>query len=808
MTPLLPFPIVALLAAGPAAAAPEPVGAAQAEVALRQVIPLPKEVQLDRRLAVPAGQLALATVGDLGELGRAAAAELAQWCKDHGGVDPTQNADRATFRVLLGLCDEQGRMAGEAVAGADRLAALPNHEQAYAIAPQGEQGLVLTALREPGLYYAAKTLQQLLTADPEAELPTVTVPLLTVVDWPDLAERGEWGGSADEDVEWLSDMKMNLVETHVNLGLDDAGRGTATMPEELLARGQRHAVKIVPIITHLDQVAGTGVFERYPELEAVGDRERWRAQGLMPMCFSQPRATELLGEWMSALAGYPAVTDVCVWLSEEAGGCQCAQCQGQNQFVLETRAALRGWEQARQVRPDLGLRILLTQASYASNELVLAEVPEGVGVTYYHGGLTYDSSRNPMIYPLLTDYAARGRWLGCYPQLTASWRIVCPWSCPQFVHARMTEFVGKGLKCLCGYATPSNRLYDYNVTAAAEWSWNARGRTEAEFTKAWATRRGGAGTPESAAQWAETMGPVSWDVYGSGIPYPWFFGSAAAAIRDRRLPAWGEGMYRYFPNAEHLAQDLATCDRALALADGHQDLALETGAVKGFLQMLESIRVVGETAGDKTELSAAEREQLAQALRDLDAAQDSTCTNLRRWEDTVGPGKGGSRFDDTLAVVEQTATDVAAALEPLGIEDPGKPYRRHEIGGWASDDFRPGQESIRKQWDVTAALAGTGSYEVRFTYTSGWWGLQISRVALCSASRDAPDTLTEVAADQHDGTAAYENKANTYTLTVDQTDPALRYSVVAEISGVTSDGKPEGRQGCNGAVSMCKARKR
>ena len=63
----------------------------------------------------------------------------------------------------------------------------------------------------------------------------------------------------------------------------------------------------------------------------------------------------------------------------------------------------------------------------------------------------------------------------------ASWRIVCPWSGPQFIKYRMTEFVDKNLKCLVGYATPNNRLYDFNVTAAAEWSWNAHGRDERAF---------------------------------------------------------------------------------------------------------------------------------------------------------------------------------------------------------------------------------------------------------------------------------------------------------------------------------------
>ena len=146
------------------------------------------------------------------------------------------------------------------------------------------------------------------------------------------------------------------------------------------------------------------------------------------------------------------------------------------------------WEAAKRVKPDLRLRILLTQGSYQSNDQVLAAVPPEVGITYYDGGRTYNSSREPMIYPLLVKYVRADRWLGCYPQLTASWGVVCPWSGPQFIKARMSEFAAKHLQCLCGYAWPSNRFYEFNVTAAAEWSWNVGGRSEREFSLAWATR--------------------------------------------------------------------------------------------------------------------------------------------------------------------------------------------------------------------------------------------------------------------------------------------------------------------------------
>ena len=143
-------------------------------------------------------------------------------------------------------------------------------------------------------------------------------------------------------------------------------------------------------------------------------------------------------------------------VNSATSNCDCPLCRKNDigQYARETQCLIKAWRIAGKRYPDLKLRILLTQGSYQTNDKVLAEIPPEVGVTYYDGGRTYDSSREPMIYPLLESYVAQGGWLGCYPQLTASWRIVCPWSGPQFIRYRLNEFASKKLQCLCGYATP------------------------------------------------------------------------------------------------------------------------------------------------------------------------------------------------------------------------------------------------------------------------------------------------------------------------------------------------------------------
>ena len=77
------------------------------------------------------------------------------------------------------------------MSNAERLAKLPNSEQAYLIEPLGDDKLVLAALSPKGVYYAAQTMRQLLSRQIGHE--AVSVPLATVTDWPDMARAADCG---------------------------------------------------------------------------------------------------------------------------------------------------------------------------------------------------------------------------------------------------------------------------------------------------------------------------------------------------------------------------------------------------------------------------------------------------------------------------------------------------------------------------------------------------------------------------------------------------------------------------------------
>ncbi len=760
------------------------------------VSPLPKKIAFGETAIVPVAELGV-TLGDgAGDVVATAREQIVTMLEEKTGVRP----EGSGFEILLGVCDERGTIGDLSVPGASELARLKNSDQAYVIRPMGNDRLVVAGLTEQAVFHGAITVKWLLAAGIEGD--TVTIPLARVTDWPDISERGEWGGSANGDIQRFADEKMNLIESHCRLSMADDGRGEGSIGEDFVEEARLHAIKVVPILTHLDQLKGTGIYDTYPELKGIGGTSTALGGRVMAPCASKPKFTEILGDWLASLATMKGVDTVCCWLSEHHVQCGCDDCQQVGQYVLEAQSLVKGWENARKQHPDLKLRILLTQGSYTSNAQVIAATPPEVQITYYDGGRTYDSSRDEMIYPLLEEYTASGRWLGCYPQLTASWRIVCPWSGPQFIRYRMQEFVEDGLECLCGYATPHNDLYDFNVAAASEWSWNSTGRDEVEFGTAWATRRG-LPEPGAVAAWAEMLGPVGWDVYGSRVPYSAFFGGAGRMIADRQQPKLGEGMFRCFPTQARFNIDLATCDAALGLARdavGEPMLIAETEALRGYVTMLKELYTIASMYASSHLPDDAARQALQDAVTRLAQASMDTTDALREWEVAASGGNhyGGSRFGDTVDVNAKTVSEVAAALAPLGITDPSAASRERVAGTWVSDDFEEG-ERVTKRFDVTELLDGAGTYQIHFKYTSGWWGTNIHRAAL------AVDE-TEVAADEHVGMAAYASAANVYTLVVEEHDEGATYTLVIDIKGVASRGRPADRQGCNGEVSVRKVR--
>jgi len=711
-----------------------------------------------------------------------------------------------------------------------KLAKLPNREQAYCIRPVGDNRLVLTALDEAGVYYAVQTLRQLLES--KFDKGSVTIPLVSVTDWPDMPERGGWRfslyGWYNTLIERMGAHKINMFEENPGFSVTENKPlkiQLSRLTPERIEFGRRHAFKLIPFFAHIDEVFhSSGVYEVYPELQAVNQETAGVNEELLgetierALCPSQQdRLIEVLAQSMCAFAGYKGVNDIDCWLTESGYECcKCAKCVVDGKplhWILEARALVKAWRIARKQYPDLKIRIALTNGSYPYNRDVLAEIPPEVGVGYYHCSKTYNSWRDPMIYPLLEEYAAKGNWLSVIPSITASVNMISPWSAPQFIKYRMNEFVNKNLKSVCvfrKFCIPDSRLYDFNITAVAEWLWNSQGRDEHEFTAAWATRRGYK-DPDAIADWADMLGPVSWDVYGSGIPaYRLIKGRrdwVVDEIAKRTQPKLGRGIFRCFPTEEHIDNDLETCRKALALATRLDlpELIHETRVIHGYVGMVKEMYFIAKQASILENPVYADRLELQKALARLATAALEARNATREWYylmvGRAGVTKMQGRAGWALTYIDDTVLGLADILESsFGVPNFIKPYFGNRFGEWTKEDFGDFEDEakITRKWEITGNLARTAPcrMELEFRGTSGGQ-LDIFRVALASSPADKPDHLTELSADKHEGSTYYDTVVrNVYAVTLETYEPGLRYFIVTDVKGNKHS------NGCQGYASI------
>jgi hypothetical protein len=659
-------------AAGTRAAEPQPISPEQAQQWIRCTVPLPKEIQIAGEAVVPGDGVAIVFEAGSAALVEQAARELREaMC---GSPDLIEVPDpQFTIRLQVGGAES-------AV-----LQTYSNSNHAYRIVSDAGQGVLnLIALTPHGVYYASKTVGQLIKGRRQGA--QVAMPVMTVTDWPDMADRGMWGVDGAVHTRWFSDRKMNYVEEIAAVYVDAAGQTVAAIKDfnvPLHTQGPTYGINPVPAIPHLELMAGKGVFEAYPELKGQGPNVHPGAA-----CYSNPGIFDILAGWIRGCAVLGGVTEVDVWMTENLGsktGCQCALCKPQNRDVLELQAILNGWERAKQQFPNLGLRVLTSEETDDSNEELLDMLPAGVTFWYYQSLLTYNTREVPMVPSYLQAAALRGQRVGIVPSLSPSTigGIVNPFSSAQFVRYRMNEFVSKGLAGLISYPTPRVFYYAFNVEASAEWSWNAAGRSAHEFALSWAVRQG-LSDPELFAQWSDALGPVAWDVYGSAWPVDEVRNSltgVADQLKSGTLPALGAVLWGIYPKpwgdiktVQQLDNDVAAAGQAVAIANqmGVPQFRQESLVVQGYIQSLKALyelkqRILpGGSIAPGNEQSANQYFQmyvngLAQAKAAVVAWEQTLPTDLIN---TSGPLTGG-----TTGLLDTLIAEMRAAIDRCPSDD-------------------------------------------------------------------------------------------------------------------------------------------
>ncbi len=644
-------------------------------------------------------------------------------------------------------------LVSQAPAGRDqdlcaRLSKLPNADQAYAIvAEQRTSGaeISIIANTDVGLLYGALTLRQLLGLPGEFEISnlsrprrdlksqiadTMVIPLARIVDWPDIAERAVWGGQiyTPADLCWFARWKINLIEpkgANAQFFLDQATAQPILRLRNpnLVAEAARHGIKILLSVSHLDSLSVNSALNAALTNEKL---EYWKPALKTPppgvnkppygICPSSPVFQEFLEKCLRLAVAetYPYHHECGVWLSESLHPCHCPACHGKDIYALEVRAISEVFQRLRADYPALRLRILCSQGVYPADEQALALLPPDAGLVYYSGSGTYVIDRNPMITPLLAEFAQGGRWLGVMPAFAPLGTIV-PFNCPQLVKFRMCEFAGKGLSSVNAFVTPVRQFQEMNLAAAGEWGWNAHGRDVREFARAYALANQHA-RPEAFADWAAAVGDVNYDLAESRL-----------LVRLGEMPLLGlDKIYswEFFFKHAALVSQAGRMGFALQTAQGAMDLAGLTGdqevmeasqfslaAADAFAALWRVSNIIKQPDPD-----GLDRYRMGQALDRLNAAAAAVCASVYDWQARVleaapeiglpRPPSFGDRTRQAVIGLLALADYLQAFAPPGGAAARWRRLRPVEIGEWQTADFVKGRAGLK--FDVSRSAPPTG----------------------------------------------------------------------------------------------------
>ncbi|MBI3944782.1 MAG: hypothetical protein HY321_02610 [Armatimonadetes bacterium] len=607
----------------------------------RRVIPLPHEMNVRGIVRVRPSEVVVKARAGAGPLEQRALAELNGLLREKDGGPPTD----PKFGVLLGVLDGKGEVDGVWVASAARLKAVPNPGQAYVIEPDADRRLVIAALSETGVYYGARTLCQLLEFGLSRE--DAVVPLVSVVDWPDLEERGFWHMPLDQ-IPWLASFKLNHFHAVTRFAVGADRKITPRVPTYLVndpagealwsvpfARARQYAAEVVPGIIHLDfWESFPGFPEAFPELlgqgESAKDPYTFESRRQRVPCASNPVLVSILADLMETLAAQGA-RQVYVWASEyPVAQCACEACVKEGQYQAEVRAAVAAWRRARRTYPDLRLGVFFGAGggwkgpgrSYPKEQIeqILAWLPPEV-----HLGVSMGIQDK-----VLEARAAAGGWVARFAVVNP----LSPWQryTAGDIQRRVQYLVAKRHGGACQYISGVERadvrvLFDYRLTALAEYAWNANGRSPTKFAAAWATRRGFA-RPGLFARWIGMMAEPQLAALQSRMsaclslsPNSWL-GRLPQMIAERKMDGAFQGV-----SAGQLSDVVAACREVLAVARQLDvpDVAREAEGMLRYAELEDAGYLLLAHAGRADLRQAEDRAALQASLKEAEGAF-SACT--------------------------------------------------------------------------------------------------------------------------------------------------------------------------------------
>jgi len=629
----------------------------------RELLPLPHELSIKQVQRLKPGEVMIKGRAGAAGLEQVSVSNVIELFKEKTEIAPEGKG----FEILIGLIDDKGKLEGIEVPQGARLKEVPNRDQAYVIQPVGEKQLIVAALTDRGLYYGTRTLAQWLELHLNKE--TAEIPLASIVDWPDLEERGFWHMPVSH-IPWLASMKMNRFYVSHYFTVDKAGihpwssynetdtklRQEWTPPYE---KARMYAAEVVPGPGHMDFYEGRckGYKESFPDLIGKGESSKTTNYSQRVPCASNPDLVKILTVVMTNLAAQKA-SEVMVWMSEYGSlHCECEKCMQEGQSRAEARSALSAWKEAQKTYPDLKLSIFYGFGGtnrYPDQEIkdIVAGLPPEVTMRASMGCDGPDGR-------LLADFAVQGKRISRMNviMLSSSFRS-------DDVRRRMEgivsgKYIGAWQFTPRGFVNTAiyRKICNYRISALAEYSWNAQGRTEKEFAEAWACRQGFK-DPAKFVAWVDAMNmPQAGRAHScwSKSAASWL-GSLTNMVAQQK---WDDTKFKPGEPEGGIKQS----EQALALAEGlgGQDLILQSRSMLAYCRLEQAGYRFISKLQDKALEGVAQEKAVGDAFAELKEA-------LKKYVQARLDVLAGFLTDYTMNILKKQGAELEAELDKVNTE--------------------------------------------------------------------------------------------------------------------------------------------
>jgi len=440
-----------------------------------------------------------------------------RWRQQYNAPIPvTDTSEGQGLTVIIAMTGRGGLLKEADQSGlinAGYLKERPNAEQAYTIRCEMKSNglrVWLVANDASGLYYALGTLEQLMSGAKQAD--KIVMPLVDIVDWPDIQKRGLWScryprivpGESDQ-MRLYSQMKLNTYwGPFMWLTVSSNRECSFGNKDKVFSEAARCNIELIPPFTHITHLFLKGqALEHFTDIKG---KDKSTNDTCVAMCHANPKTQEMLDNIFQAIVRDVHPKRICFWPSEGVSACHCSECKGdeRKQMLNEIKAIISAYEKVHSNHPEFNMDIITTQGSYPYNLAMLDYIPKDVGIDIYSGSGRWSTYQTwigeSILPPSVAEMRRRGYQVGVVPQLSPSSspsNMLFPFQTPYLVRERMTEAKNMGLVHVDGWF-PGILGLNFNLQAEAEYTWNAFGRTPREFSAAWATRRG-LSDPECAA---------------------------------------------------------------------------------------------------------------------------------------------------------------------------------------------------------------------------------------------------------------------------------------------------------------------